>query len=123
MLVSLSVSMAQHKRRGAVGAEPAVVGWERRSQPTRSSMAQALQHGVQCRTQTQSMEEPHMSLKAQLDGLLGAAAAKGEVPGVVAMATSREGAIYEGAFGVRAIGESAPMTADTVGLIASMTKA
>lgn len=64
-----------------------------------------------------------MPLKAQLDGLLGAAAAKGEVPGVVAMATDREGAIYEGAFGVRAAGESAPMTADTVGLIASMTKA
>lgn len=64
-----------------------------------------------------------MSLKAQLDGLLGGAAAKGEVPGVVAMATDREGAIYEGAFGVRAAGESTPMTADTVGLIASMTKA
>jgi len=64
-----------------------------------------------------------MSLKAQLDGLLGAAAAKGEVPGVVAMATDREGTFYEGAFGVRVAGASAPMTADTVGLIASMTKA
>lgn len=64
-----------------------------------------------------------MSLKAQLDGLLGGAAQRGDVPGVVATVTDREGAIYEGAFGVRVAGEPAPMTADTVGLIASMTKA
>ncbi len=64
-----------------------------------------------------------MSLKAQLDGLLGGAAAKGDVPGVVAMVTDREGAFYEGAFGLRSAGESAPMTVDTVGLLASMTKA
>ena len=64
-----------------------------------------------------------MSLKPALDALLGNATAKGEVPGVVAMLTDRKGLLYEGAFGTRTLGQNAPMTTDTVGLIASMTKA
>jgi methyl acetate hydrolase len=48
---------------------------------------------------------------------------RGDVPGVVAMAATRDGAIYEGAFGRRALPEGAAMTADTVFWIASMTKA
>ena len=64
-----------------------------------------------------------MALKDALDGLLGAAAARGEVPGVVGMVTDRNDTIYQGAFGRRVLGQDAPMTADTVGLIASMTKA
>jgi methyl acetate hydrolase len=64
-----------------------------------------------------------MALKDALDGLLNAAAAKGEVPGVVGMITDRSNTIYQGAFGRRALGQDAPMTVDTVGLIASMTKA
>jgi methyl acetate hydrolase len=64
-----------------------------------------------------------MSLKAALDTLLGNAAAKGEVPGVVAMVTDREKTLYEGAFGTRRLGQDAPMRTDSVGLIASMTKA
>jgi methyl acetate hydrolase len=41
----------------------------------------------------------------------------------VAMATDRTSVIYEGAFGKRIQGQPAPMTVDTVGWIASMTKA
>src|SRR3546814_3934995 len=47
----------------------------------------------------------------------------GAVPGVVAMVTDRNKTLYEGAFGRRALDGEAPMTLDTVGLIASMTKA
>lgn len=64
-----------------------------------------------------------MSLKEQADGLLRQATEAGAVPGVVAMVTNRQGTVYEGAFGKRSLGQDAPMTADTVGLIASMTKA
>jgi methyl acetate hydrolase len=45
------------------------------------------------------------------------------VPGVVAMATGREGNIYEGAAGKRELGKEAAMTADTVFAIFSCTKA
>jgi methyl acetate hydrolase len=64
-----------------------------------------------------------MSLKQNLDSLLGRAADAGDVPGVVAMVTDRERTLYEGAFGKRALGEEAPMTTDSVVWIASMTKA
>ena len=63
------------------------------------------------------------SPKKNADALLRAAVEAGDVPGVVAVATDREGTIYEGAFGKRVLGQEAPMTLDTVGLIASMTKA
>ncbi|MCA6123992.1 beta-lactamase family protein [Bradyrhizobium sp. WSM 1704] len=46
----------------------------------------------------------------------------GKVPGVVAMAAGAQTTIYQGAFGVRAQGEAAKMTADTVFRIASMAK-
>lgn len=62
-------------------------------------------------------------LKQRADALLARAAEAGDVPGVIAMATDRDGAIYEGAFGRRTLGEPAPMTVDTVVWIASMTKA
>ena len=64
-----------------------------------------------------------MALREQADSLLRDAVRKGDVPGVVAMATDRDDAIYGGAFGVRALGDSADMTLDTVVWIASMTKA
>jgi methyl acetate hydrolase len=47
----------------------------------------------------------------------------GDVPGVVAAAATREGTIYEGAFGRRALPEGPQMTVDSVFWIASMTKA
>jgi methyl acetate hydrolase len=45
------------------------------------------------------------------------------VPGVVAMVTNREGNLYEGAAGVRRLGQSAPMTVDSTFAIFSTTKA
>jgi len=64
-----------------------------------------------------------MSLKERVDSLLKSATESGAVPGVVAMATNRDGTLYEGAFGKRILGQDAAMTADTVVWIASMTKA
>ena len=50
-----------------------------------------------------------------LDGLLHQTAHRhGGVPGVVAMVTDRDRNLYEGAAGVRQLGEAAPMTLDTV---------
>ena len=43
--------------------------------------------------------------------------------GIVAVAATDKGVVYEGAFGVREIGKSGPMTLDTVVWLASMTKA
>jgi methyl acetate hydrolase len=45
------------------------------------------------------------------------------MPGIVAMAATDKGVVYEGAFGKRELGKEAPMTLDTVVWIASMTKA
>jgi methyl acetate hydrolase len=45
------------------------------------------------------------------------------MPGVIAVAATDKGILYEGAFGKREIGKDAPMTLDTVVWIASMTKA
>ena len=61
--------------------------------------------------------------KARIDALLQRAADSGDIPGVVAMATDRNGTTYEGAFGKRVLGQPTAMTADTVVWIASMTKA
>jgi len=58
-----------------------------------------------------------------VDEVLRATIERGDVPGVVAMAATREGPIYEGAFGRRALPGGAAMTPDTVFWIASMTKA
>ena len=58
-----------------------------------------------------------------IDGVLRQAVDAKEVPGVVAMAATDKGVLYEGAFGLRALDQSTPMTLDTVFRIASMTKA
>lgn len=62
-------------------------------------------------------------MKAAVDSLLDAAVNKGEVPGVVAVATDARGTTYEGGFGKRVLGQAAEMTPDTVVWLASMTKA
>src|SRR6266446_3430985 len=59
----------------------------------------------------------------QVDQVLKAATDRGDVPGVVGMAATRNGLVYQGAFGKRALPDGAAMTADTVFWIASMTKA
>jgi methyl acetate hydrolase len=58
-----------------------------------------------------------------IDALLSEAVRAGAVPGVAAMVTDARGTRYAGAFGVRTLGDDAPMSVDTVGWIASMTKA
>src|SRR5438874_10118494 len=59
----------------------------------------------------------------KIDEPLRAAVERGDVPGVVAMAATRSEIVYQEAFGRRALPDGAPMTADTVFWIASMTKA
>lgn len=61
--------------------------------------------------------------EAQIDGALRRAVEAGEVPGAVAMAATADGPIYQGAFGVRELGNGSAMTLDSVFRIASMTKA
>ncbi len=61
-------------------------------------------------------------MSAGIDGVLQAAVDGGVVPQVVAIAADRNGPIYEGAAGPRAVGESDPVTPDTQFRIASMTK-
>jgi CubicO group peptidase (beta-lactamase class C family) len=58
-----------------------------------------------------------------IDEVLSRAAEAQDVPGVVAMAATDQGVVYEGAFGKRALDKDAPMALDTVVWIASMTKA
>jgi methyl acetate hydrolase len=64
-----------------------------------------------------------MPARARIDGVLKQAVDAREVPGVVAMAATDKGLLYEGAVGPRALDQSAAMTPDTVFRIASMTKA
>jgi methyl acetate hydrolase len=64
---------------------------------------------------------------AKIDAALREGVESGDVPGVVAMAISKAGPIYDGAFGARRLGgadgQPGAMTLDTVFRIASMTKA
>jgi CubicO group peptidase (beta-lactamase class C family) len=69
------------------------------------------------------IERSTMTMKYQIDALLNAGVKSGAVPGVVAAVADREGVLYEGAFGERALGSGHAMTNDTVGWMASMTKA
>jgi len=72
------------------------------------------------RARAQSVD---VARKNKIDALLQRAVEAGDVPGVVAMATDRNGVIYEGAHGKRVLGQPAAMTTDTVVWIASMSKA
>ncbi len=64
-----------------------------------------------------------MDALARIGTALSRAVEQKEVPGVVAMAATDSGIIYEGAFGVRDQAAGPAMTLDTVFRIASMTKA
>lgn len=61
-------------------------------------------------------------LKASVDAMLHRAVEAGDIPGVAAMACTRDATIYEGAFGSRRIGVNKPMAVDSVVWIASLTK-
>ena len=58
----------------------------------------------------------------RIDEVLETAVARGDVPGVVAMAADRQGVTYEGAAGKRAANADDPISPDTMLRIASMTK-
>ena len=58
-----------------------------------------------------------------IDAALSRAAEAKKVPGVVALAATNAGVLYEGAFGLRDIVDGPAMTRDSVFRIASMTKA
>ena len=58
-----------------------------------------------------------------IDKVLADAVARGDVPGVVAMATDRRGVIYQGAFGFADVPSRRRLEVDALFRIASMTKA
>src|SRR5262247_4622380 len=64
-----------------------------------------------------------MSTRETLDAMFTRAAEAKTMPGIVAVAATDTGTVYEGAFGKRELGKDAPMTVDSVVWIASMTKA
>ena len=64
-----------------------------------------------------------MSMREKIDGVLSEAVSGGAVPGVVAGVTNADAELYLGGFGERVLGAGEEMTPDTVGWIASMTKA
>jgi CubicO group peptidase (beta-lactamase class C family) len=69
------------------------------------------------------MKDALMQSIPQLDAFLTQAVAQGDVPGVVAVATTENDILYEGAFGRSALNKPDAMTIDSVFWIASMTKA
>src|ERR1700681_1560940 len=58
-----------------------------------------------------------------IDAALRGGVSRNDVAGVVAMAATPKGVVYEGAFGRANVATSAPMTVDTVFWLLSMTKA
>src|ERR1700749_2711716 len=60
---------------------------------------------------------------AQIDAVLRRAVDAKDVPGVVAVAATDKGILYEGAFGTRDLAKGPEMTLDTIFRLASMTKA
>lgn len=60
---------------------------------------------------------------APIDNALRAAVERGDVPGVVALVTDRNGVLYQSAFGIADVDTKRPMAVDTMFRIASMTKA
>jgi CubicO group peptidase (beta-lactamase class C family) len=60
---------------------------------------------------------------ASLDQKLSAAVTRGDVPGLVVIAATRDRILYQGVFGKAEVGHERPMTADALFRIASMTKA
>ncbi len=67
-------------------------------------------------------ERPRAASLAQIDKALREATLARRVPGVVAMAATNDGIIYEGIFGSRHLGQGPAMSHDTVFRIASMVK-
>jgi len=75
-----------------------------------------------CRARAAAPASSGPGTASRIDALLRAATSAGEVPGVVAMAATDSGLLYEGVFGRRRLGDGTPMTRDTVFRVASMVK-
>ena len=77
---------------------------------------------IQNNDTTASNQAQRTRLSTQADAVLNEATSTGRIPGVAAAVTNASETLYEGAFGLRAQGQSAPMSLDTVMWMASMTK-
>jgi methyl acetate hydrolase len=78
--------------------------------------------GLRYATHAQAFTELEPGTVSQIDSALRAATRAVEVPGVVAMAASDHGILYEGISGSRRLHDGPAMTRDTVFRIASMVK-
>lgn len=72
--------------------------------------------------QAQTGRAAPVARMAAIDAVLRQAVERGDVPGVVAVATSRSAIVYSGAFGKASLSNELIMAPDTVFRIASMTK-
>ena len=79
--------------------------------------------GLRYATRAQASTKLEPGTFSQIDSVLRAATSAAEVPGVVALAATENGILYEGIFGKRRLGEASAMTRDTVFRVASMVKA
>src|ERR1700688_260055 len=79
-----------------------------------------LRYAARARAQAPAKVEPKTF--SQIDSALRAATNAGEIPGVVALAATDHGLLYEGIFGKRRLGDEPAMTRDTVFRVASMVK-
>ena len=77
--------------------------------------------GIQATQRSQAARSATPS--ASLDEKLSAAVTRGDVPGLVVIAATRDRVLYQGVFGKAEVGRERPMTADALFRIASMTKA
>src|SRR5205809_458124 len=99
----------RHTRREVLGAATAVAAATPFAFPFGRAMAQGRQ-GVN-------------GSRATIDAVLRRFVESKEVPGIVAIAGTDRGVIYEGAFGRRDLAKGPDMTPDTIFRLASMTKA
>jgi CubicO group peptidase (beta-lactamase class C family) len=70
----------------------------------------------------QAPTRPAAGAFSDIDSMLRAATSAGDVPGVVALAATDDGVLYEGVFGRRRLPDGPAMTRDTVFRVASMVK-
>jgi methyl acetate hydrolase len=78
--------------------------------------------GLRYATRAQASTRLEPGTSSQIDSALRAATRAEEIPGVVALAASDHGILYEGIVGKRRLGDGPAMTRDTVFRIASMVK-
>ena len=88
----------------------------------RLTAASAWSVSAAARAGAQEPAAPGAKTFASIDAMLRAATRATEVPGIVALAATDSGIVYEGVFGMRRLHDGPAMTRDTVFRIASMVK-